>query len=39
MNVIEKTGDVLKLGDRDWNWLGLGLLGLPFIVAGLIIGL
>lgn len=38
MNVLEKTVNVLKLRDRDWNFLGLSLLGVPFICTGLIIG-
>lgn len=38
MNILEKTANVLKLRDRDWNLLGLSLLGVPFICVGLIIG-
>lgn len=39
IEVVEQTSSRLQLRDRDWNWLGLGLLGLPFVTVGLIVGL
>ncbi len=39
IEVVEQTPSHLQLRDRDWNWLGLGLLGLPFVTVGLIVGL
>lgn len=39
IKIVDQTSNRLQLRDRDWNWLGLGLLGLPFVAVGLIVGL
>ncbi|MBD2162630.1 hypothetical protein H6F46_18230 [Limnothrix sp. FACHB-1083] len=39
IEIVDQTPNRLQLHDRDWNWLGLGLLGLPFVTVGLIVGL
>ncbi|MFG3817542.1 hypothetical protein [Limnothrix redekei] len=39
IEIVDQTPSRLQLRDRDWNWLGLGLLGLPFVTVGLIVGL
>jgi len=39
IEIVDQTPNRLQLRDRDWNWLGLGLLGLPFVTVGLIVGL
>lgn len=39
IKIVDQTPNRLQLRDRDWNWLGLGLLGLPFVAVGLIVGL
>jgi hypothetical protein len=39
MKILTKTTHTLTLVERDWNWLALLLLSVPFVVVGLIVGI